>query len=232
MIVLQTTPSPLWKSEPVHVGILGGTGPAGRGLATRLAAVGTTVTLGSRDADRAASVAAEVVAAHADLGLEIRGADNAGAAGADLVVVATPWDSVVATLRPLAETLQGKVVVSMVNALVKEGREMVALIPPRGSMAAVVQAALPTSWVAAALHHLPAADMADLGSGLQADVLVCSDHPRATEATMSLVGSIGGLRPLDAGSLNQASAIEAFTAVCITLNIRHRAHSTLRLTGI
>jgi NADPH-dependent F420 reductase len=148
------------------------------------------------------------------------------------VVMATPWDSAVVTARQLADPLAGKVVVSMVNALVKEGREMVALMPPRGSMAAAIQAALPRSFVSAALHHLPAADMADLGSGLEADVLICSDHPQATEQTAALVALMDGLRPLDAGSLNQAAAIEAFTAVCITLNIRHRAHSTLRLAGI
>ena len=63
-------------------------------------------------------------------------------------------------------------------------------------------------------------------------MLVCSDHSEATAATVSLIEALDGLRPLDAGSLNQAAAIEAFTAVCITLNFRHRAHSTLRLTGI
>jgi predicted dinucleotide-binding enzyme len=67
---------------------------------------------------------------------------------------------------------------------------------------------------------------------LQADVLVCSDSPKATTATVGLVEQMRGLRPLDAGSLNQAAAIEAFTAVCITLNIRHKAHSTLRMAGI
>ena len=216
----------------MHIGILGGTGPAGRGLATRLAAAGLTVTIGSREAERADAVVREVVAAWPEQALDIRGAENAGAAAAEVVVVATPWDSAVVTLRPLVAALEGKVVISMVNALAKEGREMLALVPPRGSMAAAVQAALPGSLVAAALHHLPAGEMMDLGSGLVADVLVCSDHPRATEQTMALVGAIDGLRPLDAGSLNQASAIEAFTAVCITLNIRHRVHSTLRLGGI
>ena len=74
--------------------------------------------------------------------------------------------------------------------------------------------------------------MENLESGLEADVLVCSDSPEATAATVGLVERMRGLRPLDAGSLNQAAAIEAFTAVCITLNIRHKAHSTLRLAGI
>jgi NADPH-dependent F420 reductase len=216
----------------VDVGILGGTGPAGRGVAARLADAGVRVTIGSRDAGRAVGVAADVVDRWPGRNLEISGAENAGAAKAEVVVVATPWDSAVATVRALREPLTGKVVVSMANALVKEGREVLALMPPRGSMAAAVQAVLPESLVAAAFHHLPASEMEDLESGLQADVLVCSDHPEATAITVGMVERVGGLRPLDAGSLSQAAAIEAFTAVCITLNIRHKAHSTLRIAGI
>jgi 8-hydroxy-5-deazaflavin:NADPH oxidoreductase len=216
----------------VHVGILGGTGPAGRGVAVRLAEAGIRVTIGSRDAERAANVAADVVAGWPGLDLALDGADNAGAAGAELVILATPWDSAIPTVRSLREPLTGKVVVSMANALVKEGREMLALIPPRGSVAATVQAAVPASLVSAAFHHLPASEMENLESGLEADVLVCSDHPEATAETIALVERMRGLRPLDAGSLSQAAAIEAFTAVCITLNIRHRAHSTLRIAGL
>jgi NADPH-dependent F420 reductase len=216
----------------VHVGILGGTGPAGRGVAVRLAEAGVRVTIGSRDAERAAHIVAQMHERVPELAAMLEGADNAGAAAADVVVVATPWDSAVATVRALQEPLAGKVVVSMVNALIKEGREMLALIPPRGSCAVAVQAALPGSLVAAAFHHLPAAEMENLESGLEADVLVCSDHAEATAATVGLIEQMRGLRPLDAGSLNQAAAIEAFTAVCITLNIRHKGHSTLRLAGI
>jgi 8-hydroxy-5-deazaflavin:NADPH oxidoreductase len=216
----------------MHVGILGGTGPAGRGVAVRLADRGVRVTIGSRDAARAVGVATEVVARWPGRELPLDGAENATAAAADLVVVATPWDSAISTVRALHEALAGKVVVSMANALVKEGREMLALIPPRGSVAAAVQAALPKSLVAAAFHHLPASEMEDLDSGLQADVLVCSDHAVATAATVDLVERMRGLRPLDAGSLSQAAAIEAFTAVFITLNIRHKAHSTLKIAGL
>jgi len=197
-----------------------------------LAEAGVHVTIGSRDAERAHRVVGEVTARWPALDLALDGADNAGTAAAELVVVATPWDSAIATVTSLREPLAGKVVVSMANALVKEGREMLALLPPRGSVAAAVQAALPDSLVAAAFHHLPASEMENLQSGLEADVLVCSDHPEATAATVELVERIRGLRPLDAGSLNQAAAIEAFTAVCITLNIRHKAHSTLRMAGI
>jgi NADPH-dependent F420 reductase len=216
----------------VHVGILGGTGPAGRGVAVRLADAGIRVTLGSREAERAAKVAGGVVARWPDSDLALEGSDNAAAAAADLVIVATPWDSAVPTVRSLSEPLAGKVVVSMANALVKEGREMLALMPPRGSVAAAIQSAVPDSLVAASFHHLPASEMENLESGLEADVLVCSDHREATSATMGLIELMPGLRPLDAGSLSQAAAIEAFTAVCITLNIRHKAHSTLRIAGL
>ncbi|HLK44338.1 MAG TPA: hypothetical protein VKT18_00055, partial [Acidimicrobiales bacterium] len=78
----------------------------------------------------------------------------------------------------------------------------------------------------------PAASMEDLGSGLVADVLVCGDDPAARRTTCELVDSLDGLRAVEVGSLAQAGAIEAFTAVCITVNIRHKVHSTLRLGGL
>jgi 8-hydroxy-5-deazaflavin:NADPH oxidoreductase len=215
----------------MRIGILGGTGPAGRGLAVRVAASGGTVVIGSRDAERADTVAGDLVAAWPDHELTIGGASNEDTASCDLVVVATPWEGAVTTVRALAKPLEGKVVVSMANALVKEGREFLALLPPRGSVAASVQAALPDSLVAASFHHLPASEMENLAARVEADVLVCSDHPEASSATVALVESIDGLRGVDAGSLAQAAPIEAFTAVLITVNIRHKVHAALKLTG-
>jgi hypothetical protein len=215
----------------MRIGILGGTGPAGRGLAVRLAAAGDEVVLGSRDADRATGVAEGLVGAWPDRSLAVTGMANEDCAGAELVVVATPWDGAVATVKPLADALAGKVVVSMANALVKEGREFLALMPPRGSVAAGLQAVLPRSLVSASFHHLPASEMEQLDRALVADVLVCSDHREASEATVALVDRIEGLRGIDAGSLSQAAAIEAFTAVLITVNIRHKVHAAVQLAG-
>ncbi len=196
-----------------------------------MAAAGETVVIGSRDAERAGTIASELVATWTDHQLDIAGASNEEVAECDLVVVATPWDSAIATVRPLAGVLAGKVVVSMANALAKQGREFLALVPPRGSVAASIQAVLPDSLVSASFHHLPASQMEKLTTAITADVLVCSDHPSATEATASLVDRIDGLRGVDAGSLSQAAPIEAFTAVLITINIRHKAHAALQLTG-
>jgi NADPH-dependent F420 reductase len=216
----------------VRVGILGGTGPLGRGLAVRLAASGAEVVVGSRLAERAEAVVADVVAAWPGRNLSIAGAGNEAAAAAETVVLATPWDAAVPTARSLAGALEGKVVVSVANALVRQGREMHALVLPRGSVAAAVQAVLPGSEVTAAGHHLPADRLADLDDDLRADVLVCGDSEAARDATAALYGTVTGLRPLIAGSLASASAVEAFTAVLITMNMRYKAHSTLQIAGI
>ncbi|MGO8872595.1 MAG: NADPH-dependent F420 reductase [Acidimicrobiales bacterium] len=215
----------------MRIGILGGTGPAGRGLAVRLGDAGHDVVIGSRDGQRADTIAHALVEEWADRRLGVTGTSNEEAADCDVLVVATPWDSAVSTVLPLAGSVRGKVVVSMANALAKEGREFLALLPPRGSVAAAIQAALPHALVSASFHHLPAAEMEKLTTAVAGDVLVCSDHPEATAVTLALVDSIGGLRGIDAGSLAQAAPIEAFTAVLVTVNIRHKVHAAVRLTG-
>jgi hypothetical protein len=197
-----------------------------------MAAAGIEVTLGSRDQARADGVAAELVETWSARSLNIKGSDNAGAAGADVVIVGTPWDGAVTTVQPLRDLLADKVVISMASALVKVGQSLQAVTLGRGSVAATLQAALPASRVTGAFHHLPAEDLGNLDEGLLADVLVCADDAKAKEATMALVEAIEGLRPLDAGRLSQAQAIEAFTAVCIAVNIRYKARTYIRMGGI
>lgn len=216
----------------MNVGIIGGTGPAGKALAARLASVGIEVTIGSRSTERAEEVAAELRAAWPGRALALRGAENRVACAGDLVVVATPWDGAAPTVADLAGLLEGKVVVSMANALAKVGRDLEALVPPRGSVTVAVQQAAPGALVAGAFHHLPARGLANLDAALDADVLVCSDHAEATAAGIALADAIPGCRGIDAGTLSAASAIEAFTAVLIGVNIRHKAHASIRLTGL
>ena len=216
----------------MQIGILGGTGPAGLGLAARLASVGMEPVIGSRSAERAGQVRDELVAQWPGRGLSIGAADNAGAAACDLVVVATPWDGVTDTVSGVAQALEGKVVISMANALMKMGREFTALIPTRGSIAANVQAAAPGALVAAAMHHLPAKELGDIDHPIESDVLVCSDHKAATAAAIELIGKMPDLRALDAGPLSSAAPIEAFTAVMIQLNVRYKTRVAVKLTGI
>ncbi|MCU1460042.1 MAG: putative NADPH-dependent reductase [Acidimicrobiales bacterium] len=216
----------------VSVGIFGATGPAGSGLAARLASVGIEVVIGSRDQGRAESVCQSIRDRWPDQDLPLKGAVNAEAAKADVIVIATPWDAAASTAGSVAEHLDGKVVISMANALAKVGNEFDALVPPRGSVAAHVQAEIPHACVAAAFHHLPARELANLAAPLDADVLVCSDHPKATAATIELVGRMPALRGLDAGSLANATAIEALTAVLLQLNVRYKTRAGIRITGV
>ncbi|MCU1363321.1 MAG: putative NADPH-dependent reductase [Acidimicrobiaceae bacterium] len=211
------------------VGVLGGTGPAGRGVAIRLASAGYDVMIGSRDETRAEEIATTLLARGEGV---IRGASNDVAADCELVVVATPHESAVSTVTALKSRLAGKVVVSMVNALVREGKELIPLYPPRGSMAAQLAFALPDSTIVGAFHHLPASEMENLDSGLEADVVIFSDDAAARETVAAVVDEMPGLRAVIAGSMSLASAVEAFTAVCISVNIRHKAHSYVRLAGL
>lgn len=219
------------RLDEMSIGILGGTGPAGKALATRLASLGIDVRIGSRQQERATEIVAALGEKWPGRSLSLTGVTNEEACEADLVVVATPWDGAAPTISALADRLAGKVVISMANALQKVGDELQALVPPRGSITVAVQQAAPDAFVAGAFHHVPARGLANLEESLDADVLVCSDHERAITATIELVDAIPGLRGVDAGSLSSAGAIEAFTAVLVGINIKHRAHASIRLTG-
>lgn len=216
----------------MRIGIIGATGPAGSALGARLASVGYEVVLGSRSRYRAMETRDQIQERWPELDLPLDAADNEGAATADLIILATPWDSAATTARSVEKQLQGKIVVSMANALVKLGHEFQPLVPPRGSVAASVQAAVPGCKVAAAFHHLPATELGHLGVPIESDVLICSDFKDAVVQVCEIAGRIPGCRPLDAGELSNATAIEAFTAVLLQLNVRYKTRVAPKLTGI
>ena len=131
-----------------------------------------------------------------------------------------------------AERLQGKIVVSMANNLVKHGNEFNAVLPPHGSVAAEIQALLWRSHVCTAFHLVPAAEFADLDHIMESDVVVLGDQDDAKAALMEITSSIPNLRPLDGGSLRNAVGMETFAAVLLTVNIRHKMRASLRLTTV
>jgi NADPH-dependent F420 reductase len=216
----------------MQVGILGATGPAGQALAARLASVGFGVVIGSRSLERATDACEQITKRWPERDLPLTPGTNVDAALGQLVVVATPWDAAATTAASVADHLAGKVVISMANALTKVGAELRPLIPPEGSVAAAVQKAVPAAFVAAAFHHLPARAVADLSRPVAGDVLVCADLAQAVEATADVVRRIPDLRPIHAGSLASASPVEAFTAVLLEVNRRHKARATITLSGI
>lgn len=216
----------------MHIGILGGTGPAGSALGARLASVGYSVVIGSRSKYRSMEIVDGLHEAWPELNLPIIAGDNAMAADCEIVVIATPWDSAGMIAQEQEDRLAGKIVISMANALIKVGNEFQPLVPPRGSVAGHVQAAVPKCRVVAAFHHLPAKELGHLGDPIESDVLICSDDTAAIKAVADIVNKIPGCRPLDAGELSNATAIEAFTAVLLQLNIRYKTRVAPKLTGI
>jgi 8-hydroxy-5-deazaflavin:NADPH oxidoreductase len=215
----------------VKIGILGGTGPAGSGLAARLTAGGQKVYLGSRDPAKAEAAVRKLVEHWGPRMGHIEPGSNAEVAErAEIVVLGTNARATVSTAAEHAGLLAGKPVVSMANAMRRVGSSFEPVPTEEGSIAQAVQKAAPEAMVAAALHHVPAAALLDLDKPvLQGDVAVVADDLEAMRATQAMVSAMPELRPLDGGPLENAIALEAFCAVLLTVNLRYGGKATLRL---
>jgi 8-hydroxy-5-deazaflavin:NADPH oxidoreductase len=228
---------PALYSPPVadSVSIVGATGALGFGLTVRLARAGTPIVLGSRDAARAVEAAGraqEAIPAGAFEGL-----DNAGAAArSPIVVLCVPFRSQSETLTNLKETLvAGQIVVDATAPLAAavSGKATRVLGVWQGSAAQQAQEMVPDGvHVVSALHTVGAAALRDLDAVLDEDVLVCGDRKDDKQAVIELLGRIDGLRCVDCGRLEMARITEQLTALLIGINIRYKAHSGIRITGL
>jgi NADPH-dependent F420 reductase len=217
----------------VTVGILGGTGDQGRGLAYRFGRAGLRVVIGSRSAERGAATAAELAELSGITG-SITGSSNVVAAReADIVIVAVPWEGHAETVASLRDPLAGKLVVDCVNPLGFDGQGPYPLRVPEGSAAEQTQSLLPSSVVCAAFHHVSAALLTDpTVERVDLDVLVLGDDRNAVARVIALAGTVEGMRGVYAGRLRNAGQIEAFTANLIAINRRYKVHSGLRITDL
>ncbi|RBY85973.1 NADPH-dependent F420 reductase [Blastococcus sp. TF02A-26] len=223
--------------EELVVGVLGGTGPQGRGLAVRLAAAGQRVLLGSRDADRAAEVATQVAeraSAAGGVQASVTGGGNADVAGAaDLVIVAVPFAGHADTLAELAEPLAGKVVVDCVVPMGFDELGAYVLDVPEGSVTQQAAALLPDSHVVGAFHHLSAVLLEDLSKPtLDGDVMVVGDDRPSTDLVQALAGRLPGMRGIYAGRLRNARQVEALTINLVSVNRRYKVHAGVRVTDV
>jgi len=216
----------------LSIGILGGTGDQGKGLARRFALAGHEVIIGSRRAERAAEAAADL--GGGPDGGRVRGAENAIAAReADIVIIAVPWEGHRATLESLREELAGKVVVDCVNPIGFDKQGAYPLPVEEGSAAQQAAAVLAGSRVVAAFHHVSAVLLLDPEVGeMELDVLVLGDDREATDLVRALANRIAGMRGVYAGRLRNAAQIEALTANLISINRRYKAHAGFRVTDI
>jgi len=213
--------------DGLTVGILGGTGEQGRGLARRFALAGNPVIIGSRSHDRAEGIAREV-------GHQARGLANRDCAReAELVIAAVPWEGHSELLSGLAAELAGKIVVDCVNPLGFDKHGAYPLPVAEGSAAEQAAALLPDSQVVAAFHHVSAVLLLDPGiETIDMDVLVLGDDRKATDTVQALAARIPGVRGVYAGRLRNSRQIEALTANLVSVNRRYKAHAGLRITDI
>lgn len=214
----------------MKIAILGGTGKEGFGLASRWAQLGHSIIIGSRDAERAKTKAAEL--RELTQKIQIIGDSNAEAARlGDLVVIALPAQGLTSTLPEVREGCRGKVVVSTVVPLTFGGPRLFTP-PPAGSSAEEAQALLPESKVVAAFHHIAAHELSETEHPIECDLLLCGADAEAKKTVVELASSMG-LRSIDVGPLSNAGPLEGITAVLATVNRRYKLkNSGIKITGL
>ena len=217
------------------IGVLGGTGAQGRGLALRWAASGLEVVLGSRDSARAEQAAAELneELSAIDGAATVRGAGNRDAsAAADVVLAAVPFDAHEKTLADLVDVLDGKIVIDCVNPLGFDKQGPFVLPVDGGSAAEHAQSILPGSRVIGAFHNVSAVILADLSiTDVDTDVLVLGEDRDDVAIVQQLADRIPGMRGLFGGRLRNSAQVEALTANIIAINRRYKTHAGIRITG-
>src|SRR5215472_14104179 len=218
------------------IGILGGTGPEGSGLAYRWAKAGLEIVIGSRDAVRASETAAQL---KSKIGpsARIEGADNASAVSqAQIVVLTVPFTGSAPLLKQLKNSWKPDQIVidTTVPLAATIGGAATRVIGVwQGSAAEHTRELLPREIpLASALQNLGAELLAG-DAPVDCDVLVCSDDEKAKQAATELVEKIPGARALNGGKLENARIVESITALLIGLNIRYKVHSAgIRFTGL
>lgn len=213
------------------IGVVGGTGQQGRGLAYRFALAGDQVVLGSRDAGRAQEKARVINAKLPEP--RVSGSTNSDAVRhSDLVVLAVPWEGHADLVGSLAEDLAGKIVISCVNPLGFDSAGPFGLVLEE-SAAQETQRLVPTARVVGAFHHVAALSLWRTAEPMShEDVLVCGDDDEAKSVVRELASSVTGKPGLDAGALRLARQLEPLTAVLISMNKRYKTRSGVAVTGI
>lgn len=207
------------------IAVIGGTGHLGKGIARRLAKAGHDVTIGSRAAEKAEGIAAE-------MGLGTKGAANEDAAkGKDVVIVTVPYESQAATLKQIRDHVGSAIVVDTTVPLVPP-KVMRVQLPTAGSAAAEAREHLgPDVRFVTAFHNV-AAHILDSDAKVECDVLVFSDDIEARKTLIGLIGDMD-LRGVSGGALVNSAAAEALTSILIYMNKTYSADGAgIRFTGL
>lgn len=207
------------------IGIIGGTGDLGSGLAKAWTAAGYEVVVGSRSREKAEAFATE-------LGGIAKGTDNIGAAkAADVVVLAVPFASHKATLEEIKPALYGKILVDAVVPLVPPKVSIVQL-PESGAAAQIAQRLLGSDVRVVSAFHNVGASKLHAGGRADCDVLVFSDDKEARDTVIELAGIVAN-RGIGGGALANSAAAEALTSVLIWINRHYKISGAgITITGL
>lgn len=223
-------------STPVRpIAIIGGTGPAGMGLALRWARAGETIIIGSRDAERARKAAAALQQRIGPFA-KVSGMENSAAcAVADILMFTVPFEGQASLLKKLKPAMtDGSILIDATVPLATSvgGRASRTLGIWQGSAAQQAAELVPDEVSVVAAFHNLSADLMGGDNPLDCDVIVCSDDPDAAQLTRELASKIPGVRPIDGGRLENARIVEQITALLIGLNFRHKSLAGIRITGL
>jgi len=217
------------------IAIIGGTGPAGMGLALRWVRAGETVIIGSREVGRAEQAAASIRRRVGD-DARISGMENSAAcAAADILMLTVPFASQASLIKRLKPAMTaGSILIDATVPLAAEigGRASRTLGVWQGSAAEQAAELVSKDVSVVAAFHNVSAELMGGDNRLDCDVIVCSDDPDAAQLTRELAAKIPGIRPIDGGKLENARIVEQITALLIGLNMRHKGHSGIRITGL
>jgi NADPH-dependent F420 reductase len=217
------------------IAILGGTGPAGMGLALRWARAGQTIIIGSRDAQRAQEAADGIKEIIGDQA-RVSGMENSAAcAASDLLVLTVPFEGQATLLKQLKPAIRpASILVDATVALAASvgGRASRTLGVWQGSSAQQAAELVPKGVSVVAAFHNLSAELLNGDEKLDCDVIVCSDDANAIQLTRALAAKLPGVRAIDGGKLENARILEQITALLVGLNIRHKGHGGIRITGL
>jgi len=222
-------------TDPRPIAVLGGTGPAGMGLALRWARAGEIIIIGSRDARRAEDTA-DRIKLKAGNQAKVSGMENSAAcAAADLLVLTVPFEGQAALIKQLKPAMRpGSILIDATVPLATAvgGRASRTLGVWQGSASQQAAELVPTGVAAVAAFHNLSAELLNGDGLLDCDVIVCGDDAHANQLTRTLAAKIPGVRAIDGGKLENARILEQITALLIGLNIRHKGHGGIRITGL
>lgn len=218
-------------TEPI--GIIGGTGSEGIGLAQRLTLAGCNVMIGSREKQRAEATVSRLSKKRPSLTGRLVACTNGEAASESaIVILSIPYSGQTKILHEIGPNISGKIILSVVAPIQMHNGVAIGVPPSEGSAAEAARSIVPSARWVAGFHTISARDLSRTDLPIDADALVCGDDDEAKKNVMAITKLIKGVRVVDAGPYVTARYLEATTALLININKIYRSHASIKIVGL